>query len=197
MAAAKDTLARYVGVLPMLLWFSSQLFKFRRFMKMGKSEIIEILNFMKIIYQGRRIDDSEDTINTWMIMFAEYSKDKVMQAIKRLATKNKFVPSIHEILENIADSFVVERMNINGAIVIRVKYQDGIYPLRFRDKESAIEVVNYLKTHPSREDIEMLHERNVREMNPFVGLLYVDQSDREEFDKRIKNAYYAQKVKAF
>ena len=39
---------------------------------MEKTEILEILNFMKIVYQGRKIDDSDETIATWKMMFDEY-----------------------------------------------------------------------------------------------------------------------------
>ena len=164
---------------------------------MEKSEIIEILNFMKVVYQGRKIDDGADAINTWMFMFADVSKEQVMQAVKRLATKSKYIPSIHEILENIADSFTVERMNAGKGIVIRVKYQDEIFPFKFSNIEAATEVVNFLKTYPPREDVRVLYEKNVREVNPFTTTLRMDQSDREEFERRMKNAYYAQKVKVF
>lgn len=164
---------------------------------MEKTEISEILEFMKIIYQGRKIDDSDATIETWSIMFEDYSKLEVMKAIKKLAAKNKFIPSIHEILDNIEDTFTVEKMQRKNVIVIRVKYRDEIIPFRFADKSSAMEVIDYLKTQPCRDDIKLLYEKNVREMNPFTVSTIVNQDEREEFDKKRKNEYYAQRLKAY
>lgn len=162
---------------------------------MEKQEILEILDFMKNIYQGRKIDDSDSVIETWSIMFEDYNKIEVMRAIKKLATKNKFVPSIHEILENIEDSFAVEKMQRKDLIIIRVKYRDEVIPFQFTTREAAIEVVNYLKSQPCRADIKLLYEKNVREMNPFTKTTFVNQDQREEFDKKRKNEYYAQRMK--
>lgn len=162
---------------------------------MEKQEILEILDFMKNIYQGRKIDDSDSVIETWSIMFEDYNKLEVMKAIKKLATKNKFVPSIHEILENIEDSFTVEKMQRKDLIIIRVKYRDEVIPFKFMTKEAAMEVVNHLKTQPPRADIKLLYEKNAREMNPFTKTTFVNQDQREEFDKKRKNEYYAQKMK--
>lgn len=167
----------------------------RRFIKLEKTEISEILEFMKIVYQGRKIDDSDATIETWSIMFEDYSKPEVMQAIKKLATKNKFVPSIHEIMENIEDTFMVEKMQKKDMVIIRVKYRDEVIPFKFMTKEAAMEVVKHLKTQPPRADIKLLYEKNVREMNPFTKTTFVNQNQREEFDIRKKNEYYAQRMK--
>lgn len=150
---------------------------------------------MKNIYQGRKIDDSDSVIETWLIMFEDYNKLEVMKAIKKLATENKFVPSIHEILENIEDSFAVEKMQRKDLIIIRVKYRDEVIPFQFTTREAAMEVVNHLKTQPPRADIKLLYEKNVREMNPFTKTTFVNQDKREEFDKKRKNEYYAQRMK--
>lgn len=162
---------------------------------MEKQEILEIMDFMKNIYQGRKIDDSDSVIETWLIMFEDYNKIEVMRAIKKLATKNKFVPSIHEILENIEDSFAVEKMQRKDLIIIRVKYRDEVIPFQFTTREAAMEVVNHLKTQPPRTDIKLLYEKNVREMNPFTKTTFVNQDQREEFDRKRKNEYYAQRMK--
>lgn len=167
----------------------------RRFIKLEKTEISEILEFMKIVYQGRKIDDSDATVETWSIMFEDYSKIEVMRAIRKLATKNKFVPSIHEIMENIEDTFIVEKMQKRNLIIIRVKYRDEVIPFKFVTKEAAIEIVNYLKSQPCRSDIKLLYERNVREMNSFTKSTFVNQNQREEFDIKRKNEYYAQRMK--
>lgn len=152
---------------------------------------------MKIIYQGRKIDDSVATIETWYIMFEDYSKLEVMKAIKKLTTKSKFVPSIHEIMENIEDTFTVEKMQKTNVIIIRVKYRDEIIPFKFTTKENAMEIVKHLKTQPPRADIKLLYEKNVREMNPFTKTTFVNQEQREEFDKKKKNEYYASKMKSY
>ena len=167
----------------------------RRFIKLEKTEISEILEFMKIVYQGRKIDDSDATVETWSIMFEDYSKIEVMRAIRKLATKNKFVPSVHEILDNIEDTFTVEKMQKRNLIIIRVKYRDEVIPFKFTTKESAMEVVDYLKSQPCRADIFLLYEKNAREMNFFTKTTFVNQDQREEFDIRKKNEYYAQRMK--
>lgn len=162
---------------------------------MVKKEILEILDFMKIIYQGRKIDDSDTVIATWEIMFKDYSKNEVISSLKSLVKKSKYVPSIHEILDGIEETFTVEKMVTDSIIVIRVLYRDESIPFQFKTKSSAKQFIDFLKNGPTREDIRVMHETNVRDMNPFTRYLHVDQSDREEFDKRKKNEYYAMKAK--
>lgn len=150
---------------------------------------------MKNIYQGRRIDTSDETIETWVIMFNDYSKMDVIGALKRLVKKSKYVPSIHEIVKNIEDTFTVEKMKRKDVLIVRVKYRDQIIPFTFHDNNSAKDVIEYLKGFPSREDIMLLHEKNVRENNPHTTSLRVDQSDRDEFEAKKRNEYYSRRLR--
>lgn len=162
---------------------------------MEKTEILEILNFMKIIYQGRKIDDGDDTISAWQVVFDEYSKQDVMSSIKRLVQKSKYVPSIHEILEEINKSFTVKRMVRKDCIIIHVHYHDEVIPFKFQTKDEAMKLIEVLRSCPSRDDIRMLHENNIRAYAPFARALQVNQSYREEFDRKRRSEYYAKKLK--
>lgn len=162
---------------------------------MEKQEIYEIMDFMKIVYQGRKIDTSNEAIETWSIMFEDYTKHEVQQAIKKLVKTSKYVPSIHEILENIEDTFTVDRIMMTNGVALLVRFRDEIIPFRFNEQSKAMTLVEHLRSYPTREDILLLHEKNMREVNPFTRSVYVDQSGREEFDKRMKNEYYVQKMK--
>lgn len=160
-----------------------------------KTEILEILNFMKIVYQGRKIDDSDETIATWQMMFDEYSKNEVLSSIKRLVKKSKYVPSIHEILEEAEKSFTVERMVRKDCIIIHVRFHDQLIPFKFKTKDEAMKLIEILRGNPSREDIMLCHEQNTRLYAPFAEAIYINQSDRDEFEKRKRTEYFAMKLK--
>lgn len=162
---------------------------------MEKYEISEILELMKKVYQGRQIDTSPEAIETWSIMLDGYTKQDVIGALKRLVKQSKYVPSVHEVLKNIEESFRVEMMQRRDVLVIRVVYKDQIIPFKFTDKSAANEVIQYLKRYPSKEDIMLLHEKNLHDNNPFVRALFVDQSGRKEFDDRQKSKYYVQRTR--
>ena len=150
---------------------------------------------MKIVYQGRKIDDSDETIATWQMMFDEYSKNEILASIKRLVRKSKYVPSIHEILEEIDRSFTVEKMVRKDCIVIHVRYHDEMIPFKFKTKDEAMKLIEILRGYPDRADIRLYHENNVRHYTPFAEAIHIDQSDREEFDRQLRNKYYAKKLK--
>ena len=92
---------------------------------------------MKIVYQGRKIDESDETIVTCQMMFDEYSKNEVLSSIKRLVKKSKYVPSIHEIIEEVEKSFTVEKMVKNDCIVNHVQLHDQLIPFKFKTKDEA------------------------------------------------------------
>lgn len=162
---------------------------------MKKTEILEILNFMKIVYQGRKIDDSDETIAAWQMIFDSYSKNEILASIKRLVRKSKYVPSVHEILEEIEKSFTVVKMVRKECIVIHVRYHDQLIPFKFRTKEEAMKLIEILRGNPSREDIMLCHEQNTRLYAPFAEAIYINQSDRDEFEKRKRTEYFAMKLK--
>ena len=150
---------------------------------------------MKKLYPGRAIDTTDSAVNTWEIMFQDYSKQEVVMALKKLVKKSKYVPSIHEILSAIEEIFTVEKMEFDGVLVLRIKFQDQVIPFKFTDQAAATEVIKYLRQYPSKEDILLLHEKNLRDNNPFVTGLRVDQSDRSAFEERQKSLYYIQRNK--
>lgn len=158
---------------------------------MEKKEIVEILEYMKKIYQGRTIDDSESAIDTWMIMFEGYKKDEVIGALRTLVKKNRYVPSIHEIINAVDDSFSLEKMQRKDFIIIRVRYRDEIIPFRFTDPASANEFVQILKQRPSRDDLRLLYERNVDDNFEYRSALKITPSkdDRFSSSRNSKNYY--------
>lgn len=151
---------------------------------------------MKILYpNARRLKKDKDTIEAWYLVLEEFSKIEVKKAIKKIYENSKYLPTLQDIIENTKKLFSVESMVRNDVIVIRVKYHDAIIPFLFNDKEKANEFIDILKMQPSREDIMLLHEKNVRENNPHTTSLRVDQSDRDEFEAKKRNEYYSRRLR--
>ena len=73
----------------------------RNLENLEKLEIKKILKFYKSIYPNSKIAITQDTIETWMMMFGEYSYEQVQKAIVKFSKSNKYIPNLAEIISNI------------------------------------------------------------------------------------------------
>lgn len=135
---------------------------------MEKKEIREILNFMNALYPNRKIQMDSSVIETWMIMFDGYGKDEVIQSIKNLSRRIKYIPNIPEILDEIKHVFKTEMKRMGGVVIVRVIFHDEIIPFKFKDSSKLQEFISFLKTSPPVEDIKYVHMNNILEMNQFA-----------------------------
>lgn len=135
---------------------------------MEKNEIIEIIQMMNALYPNRKMQLDIQTVSNWKMMFEEYSKEQVINSIKDLSKKIKYIPNIPEILENINSVFKVETLTLGKGYVVRVRYVDELFQFKFVDKEQANNIINILKSIPSREEVRNLYLNNLMENNPHV-----------------------------
>lgn len=162
---------------------------------MEKSEIREIINYHNSIY-SKQIKITNDVIDVWFDLIGDYDKDQAKNVIKTIAKEKNYVPNLATIAEELSKTFIVRVLDARTFTVF-VDFNDSRFPFPFEKKEDARDLISFLKTMPSREDVEYYYNEFTLKRNKHVTTLRMDQSDREEFERRMKNAYYAQKVKAF
>lgn len=137
---------------------------------MEKLEIKKILKFYKSIYPNSKIAITQDTIETWMMMFGEYSYEQVQKAIVKFSKSNKYIPNLAEIISNIdGDIYSVEKIKPNTVII---QYEDdgfGNFPFRFSNSQEAKEYSQkFQECNYDKESIKILHEEHVRKRNASV-----------------------------
>lgn len=119
----------------------------RNLENLEKLEIKKILKFYKSIYPNSKIAITQDTIETWMMMFGEYSYEQVQKAIVKFSKSNKYIPNLAEIISNIdGDIYSVEKIKPNTVII---QYEDdgfGNFPFRFSNSQEAREYSKNSKT---------------------------------------------------
>lgn len=162
---------------------------------MEKKEIFEIIDFMKILYpNAKKLNKDESTIEAWFMFLEDYSQDDVKRVIKEIYKQMKYLPTIQEIVEKLENSFKVKTHENRSGITIFVDYSNSKFPFSFSRKEDAKELILFLKTNPSKEDVEYFYNEHIRTRNNHAAALYVDQSQRNEFDNRKRNDYYTRRM---
>ncbi len=67
-----------------------------------KTEIKKILKFYKSIYPNSKLSELNiETVNSWYLMFEDYSYEQVQRAIIKFSKSNKYIPNLAEIISNI------------------------------------------------------------------------------------------------
>lgn len=98
---------------------------------MEKLEIKKILKFYKSIYPNSKIAITQDTVETWMMMFGDIHMNS-SKGIVKFSKSNKYIPNLAEIISNIdGDIYSVEKIKPNTVII---QYEDddfGNFPFRF------------------------------------------------------------------
>jgi len=135
-----------------------------------KKEISEILNFMNALYPNRKIQINSAAIDTWMMMFDGYEKEEVLQAIKNLSRKIKYIPNIPEIVDEIQHVFKTEMRKIGNAVIVRIIFHDEAIPFKFTEQHKLNEFIDFMKTGPEIEEIKRMHINNMLETTPYANI---------------------------
>lgn len=154
---------------------------------MEKLEIKKILKFYKSIYPNSKIVITQDTIETWMMMFGEYSYEQVQKAIVKFSKSNKYIPNLAEIISNIdGDIYSVEKIKPNTVII---QYEDdgfGNFPFRFSNSQEAREYSKKFKDcNYDKEMVKILHDEHVRKRND--GVLTYRGEAKARLEQKLQN----------
>lgn len=161
---------------------------------MEKSEIREIINYHNSIY-SKQIKITNDVIDVWFDLIGEYEKEQVKNVIKTIAKEKNYVPNLATIAEELSKTFIVRFLDARNFTVF-VDFNDSRFPFIFEKKEDARDLIAFLRTSPSRQDVEYYYNEFTLKRNKHVTTLKVDQRDREEFDRKKRNSYYASKARS-
>lgn len=141
---------------------------------LGKSQILEIIDFMKVLYpNSKSINNDDTTVEAFRMILGDYSKKEIKQAISSLCQKSRYVPDLKEIFHELKNQYQTEIMQRNDVSVIYVKYEDERIQFRCTNKTQFDEIVSFLKTYPSREEIKKLSEELLKKQtNHYRGETY-------------------------
>lgn len=136
---------------------------------MEKTEIKKILKFYKNIYPNSKIIESKDTIETWMIMFGDFSYEQVQNAIVKFSKSNRYIPNLAEIVSNIeVPDYTIEKIPPNTVIIQFEDEAYGNFPFRFLNSQDAKEYSKkFQECNYDKESIKILHEEHVRKTQFF------------------------------
>lgn len=137
---------------------------------MEKSEIKKILKFYKSIYPNSKITENSDTIETWSMMFGDYSYEQVQSAIIKFSKSNKYIPNLAEIISNIeVPDYTVTKIRPHTVIIQFDDEEYGNFPFRFLTSNEAREYSQkFRECNYDKESIRILHNEHVRERNENV-----------------------------
>ena len=143
---------------------------------MEKTEIKKILKFYKNIYPNSKIIESKDTIETWMMMFGDFSYEQVQNAIVKFSKSNRYIPNLAEIISNIE---VPE-------YTIELNEEYGNFPFRFfNSQEAKKNIEKFKECSYDKESIKILHEEHVRKRN--AGVLTYRGEAKARLEQKLQN----------
>ena len=139
---------------------------------MEKTEIKKILKFYKSIYPNSKLSElNNDTVDSWHLMLEGFTFEQVQNAIiKFFKQKNKFMPNLSNIVENIEVPDYTVTMIEPNTVIIQFEDEDyGNFPFRFSTSSEAREYSEKFKEcNYDKESIRILHEEHVRKRNDEV-----------------------------
>lgn len=138
---------------------------------MEKTEIKKILKFYKSIYPNSKLSELNiETVNSWYLMFEDYSYEQVQRAIIKFSKSNKYIPNLAEIISNIeVPEYTIELIEPYTVIVQFEDEAYGNFPFRFFNSQEAKKNIEKFKgCNYDKESIKILHEEHVRKRNSSV-----------------------------
>ena len=138
---------------------------------MEKTEIKKILKFYKSIYPNSKLSELNiETVNSWYLMFEDYSYEQVQRAIIKFSKSNKYIPNLAEIISNIeVPDYTIEKIPPNTVIIQFEDETYGNFPFRFLNSQDAKEYSKkFQECNYDKESIKILHEEHVRKRNSSV-----------------------------
>lgn len=154
---------------------------------MEKTEIKKILKFYKNIYPNSKIIESKDTIETWMMMFGDFSYEQVRNAIVKFSKSNRYIPNLAEIVSNIeVPDYTIEKIPPNTVIIQFEDETYGNFPFRFLNSQDAKEYSKkFQECNYDKESIKILHEEHVRKRN--AGVLTYRGEAKARLEQKLQN----------
>lgn len=155
---------------------------------MEKTEIKKILKFYKSIYPNSKLSELNiETVNSWYLMFEDYSYEQVQRAIIKFSKSNKYIPNLAEIISNIeVPDYTIEKIPPNTVIIQFEDETYGNFPFRFLNSQDAKEYSKkFQECNYDKESIKILHEEHVRKRNSSV-LTYRGEA-KARLEQKIQN----------
>lgn len=154
---------------------------------MEKTEIKKILKFYKNIYPNSKIIESKDTIETWMMMFRDFSYEDVQNAIVKFSKSNRYIPNLAEIVSNIeVPDYSIEMIAPHTVIVSFEDEEYGNFPFRFfNSREAKRNIEKFKGCNYDKESIKILHEEHVRKRN--TGVLTYRGEAKTRLEQKLQN----------
>lgn len=152
-----------------------------------KTEIKKILKFYKNIYPNSKIIESKDTIETWMMMFGDFSYEQVRNAIVKFSKSNRYIPNLAEIVSNIeVPDYTIKKIPPNTVIIQFEDEAYGNFPFRFLNSQDAKEYSKkFQECNYDKESIKILHEEHVRKRN--AGVLTYRGEAKARLEQKLQN----------
>ena len=138
---------------------------------MEKTEIKKILKFYKSIYPNSKLSELNiETVNSWYLMFEDYSYEQVQRAIIKFSKSNKYIPNLAEIISNIeVPDYTIEKIPPNTVIIQFEDETYGNFPFRFLNSQDAKEYSKkFQECNYDKKSIKILHEEHVRKRNSSI-----------------------------
>ena len=155
---------------------------------MEKTEIKKILKFYKSIYPNSKLSELNiETVNSWYLMFEDYSYEQVQRAIIKFSKSNKYIPNLAEIISNIeVPDYTIEKIPPNTVIIQFEDETYGNFPFRFLNSQDAKEYSKkFQECNYDKESIKILHVEHVRKRNSSV-LTYRGEA-KARLEQKIQN----------
>ena len=156
---------------------------------MEKKEIKKILKFYKSIYPNSKLSESNlDTVNTWYLMLEDFTYEQVQNAIvKFFKQKNKYMPNLPNIVENIeVPDYTIKKIPPNAVIIQFEDEAYGNFPFRFLNSQDAKEYSKkFQECNYDKESIKILHEEHVRKRN--AGVLTYRGEAKARLEQKLQN----------
>lgn len=155
---------------------------------MEKTEIKKILKFYKSIYPNSKLSELNiETVNSWYLMFEDYSYEQVQRAIIKFSKSNKYIPNLAEIISNIeVPDYTIEKIPPNTVIIQFEDETYGNFPFRFLNSQDAKEYSKkFQECNYDKESIRILHEQHVRERNS--GVLTYRGEAKARLEMKLQN----------
>lgn len=155
---------------------------------MEKTEIKKILKFYKSIYPNSKLSELNiETVNSWYLMFEDYSYEQVQRAIIKFSKSNKYIPNLAEIISNIeVPEYTIELIEPYTVIVSFEDEEYGNFPFRFFNSQEAKKNIEKFKgCNYDKESIRILHEQHVRERNS--GILTYRGEAKARLEMKLQN----------
>lgn len=133
----------------------------RNLKNLEKTEIKKILKFYKNIYPNSKIIESKDTIETWMMMFGDFSYEQVQNAIVKFSKSNRYIPNLAENVEKYCSKGSL--VGVEGRL--RSRSYDNAQGQRVYVTEVVCDSVQFLETK-SRDKYEEQQYHSQSTYNP-------------------------------